>query len=529
MLYRMIRSSQPIQDRIPAAGRARERAAAGCVPFTVMRPVPACAPPAGPLVRRTPLLLLLLAAALLSACQPTPEVEPVAQKDSEALIERVEVAEEGVADMAKAPETRHITRALTEVSQKTGIDITIDADVVLPETDAIPVARVKNGPLDVSVLENIWKTLGNSSGMLTDLPRSYFEEQARMWIEFREEGVLGKYNSFEEMEAAISELLAEAATKPAEPVFSPESPMETIIESVLEDGTPVKYIPSFYGWSDQETVYEMQLSTLGPISFLRNIDDSYSFEEYTAGDSPLDRYLPAIERGEFRVQLPERSIEDAQAYAEQLLAELGIADFTCVVARIAPLIPRFFDEQQDVCPCAYELVFTRQVAGVNVTYNDVKSSGGETKNRSADSPDYTPSWGYEYIKIFVDDAGVFALEFRQPYEVTEIVTERAEILSLEEAVASFERMIGYQYAAYETGEEELCDDAYLCIDEIRLGLTRIAEKNAQQQGYLVPSWTFFGSYDLDGFWPDGEGHHGTEAILIVNALDGSIIDPDRGF
>ena len=454
-------------------------------------------------------ITLLMAFFLLSACQPTPEVEPVAQKDSEALIERVEVAEEGVADMAKAPETRHITRALTEVSQKTGIDITIDADVVLPETDAIPVARVKNGPLDVSVLENIWKTLGNSSGMLTDLPRSYFEEQARMWIEFREEGVLGKYNSFEEMEAAISELLAEAATKPAEPVFSPESPMETIIESVLEDGTPVKYIPSFYGWSDQETVYEMQLSTLGPISFLRNIDDSYSFEEYTAGDSPLDRYLPAIERGEFRVLLPERSIEDAQAYAEQLLVDIGITDFTCVVARIAPLIPRFFDEQQDVCPCAYELVFTRQVAGVNVTYNDVKSSGGETKNRS--------------------DAGVFALEFRQPYEVTEIVTERAEILSLEEAVASFERMIGYQYAAYETGEEELCDDAYLCIDEIRLGLTRIAEKNAQQQGYLVPSWTFFGSYDLDGFWPDGEGHHGTEAILIVNALDGSIIDPDRGF
>ena len=57
----------------------------------------------------------------------------MAQKDSEALIERVEVAEEGVADMAKAPETRNITRALTEVSQKTGIDITIDADVVLPK------------------------------------------------------------------------------------------------------------------------------------------------------------------------------------------------------------------------------------------------------------------------------------------------------------------------------------------------------------------------------------------------------------
>ena len=472
-----------------------------------------------------PFIALLMALSLLSACQPTPEVEPVAQKDSEALIERVEVAEEGVADMAKAPESRHITRELAEVSQKTGIDITIDADVVLPETDAIPVARVQNGELDMSVLENIWKILGNGSGMLEDFPRSYYEGQARMWMEFRENGVLDKYSSFEEMDAAIEELLAEAATKPAEPVFSPESPMETVVESVTEDGTPIKYIPIFYGWSDQETVYEMQLSTLGPISFLRNIDESYIWNEYHFAN-PLDIYLPAIERGEFRVQLPERSIEDAQAYAEQLLADIGITDFACVVARIAPLIPDFFDEQQDVCPCAYELLFTRQVAGVNVTFNDVAASGGISYR---DTPDYTPTWYYEYIQLLVDDAGIFAMEFSQPHEMTEIVTESAEILSLEEAVASFERMIGYQYAAYETGEEEPCDDAYLCIDEIRLGLTRIAEKNAQQQGYLVPSWTFFGSYDLDGFWPDGEGHHGTEAILIVNALDGSIIDPDRGF
>ena len=472
-----------------------------------------------------PFIALLMALSLLSACQPTPEVEPVAQKDSEALIEQVEVAEEGVADMAKAPESRHITRELAEVSQKTGIDITIDADVVLPETDAIPVARVQNGELDMSVLENIWKILGNGSGMLEDFPRSYYEGQARMWMEFRENGVLDKYSSFEEMDAAIEELLAEAATKPAEPVFSPESPMETVVESVTEDGTPIKYIPIFYGWSDQETVYEMQLSTLGPISFLRNIDESYIWNEYHFAN-PLDIYLPAIERGEFRVQLPERSIEDAQAYAEQLLADIGITDFACVVARIAPLIPRFFNEQQDVCPCAYELLFTRQVAGVNVTYNDVTDSGGRLYR---DTPDYTPSWGYERIQLLVDDAGVLYMAYPPLYEVTEIVTERAEILSLEEAVASFEQMIGYQYAAYETGQRELCDDAYLCIDEIRLGLTRIAEKNAQEQGYLVPSWTFFGHYKLIDFWPDGEGHHGTEAILIVNALDGSIIDPDRGF
>ena len=475
------------------------------------------------------LLPLLLAAALLSACQPTPEVEPVAQKDSEALIERVEVAEEDVADMAEAPETRHITRELTEVSQRTGIDITIDADVVLPETDAIPVARVQSGELDMQVMENIWEIVANGSGMLEDFPRSYYEGQASMWMEFRENGVLDKYSSFEEMDAAISELLAEAATKPANPVFFPESPMDVMLTGEKLHDTDMYNCHeghvTFFGLSDQGTVSEVHLDTDWFVEYLRDIDDRYIWNS----SNPLDIYLPAIERGEFKIQLPERSIEDAQAYAEQLLAELGITDFTCVVARIAPLIPRFFNEQQDVCPCAYELLFTRQVAGVNVTYNDVQSSGGELRDRPADSPDYTPIWDYEYIQLFVDDAGVLYMSYNQPHEVTEIVTESAEILSLEEAVASFERMIGYQYAAYETGQRELCDDAYLCIDEIRLGLTRIAEKNAQQQGYLVPSWTFFGSYDLDGFWPDGEGHHGTEAILIVNALDGSIIDPDRGF
>ncbi len=476
-----------------------------------------------------PFIALLMALSLLSACQPTPDVEPVAQKDSEALIERVEVAEEDVADMAEAPESRHITHELTEVSQRTGIDITIDADVVLPETDAIPVARVKDGSLDMSVLENIWKIVANGSGMLEDFPRSYYEGQASMWMEYREAGNLDKYSSFEEMDAAISELLAEAATKSAEPVFFPESPMDVMQTGEKLHDTDMYNCHeghvTFFGLSDQGTVSEVHLDTDWFVEYLRDIDDRYIWNS----SNPLDIYLPAIERGEFKIQLPERSIEDAQAYAEQLLAELGITDFACVVARIAPLIPRFFNEQQDVCPCAYELLFTRQVAGVNVTYNDVQSSGGELRDRPVDSPDYTPIWDYEYIQLFVDDAGVLYMSYNQPHEVTEIVTESAEILSLEEAVASFERMIGYQYAAYETGQRELCDDAYLCIDEIRLGLTRIAEKNAQQQGYLVPSWTFFGSYDLDGFWPDGEGHHGTEAILIVNALDGSIIDPDRGF
>ena len=80
----------------------------------------------------------------------------------------------------------------------------------------------------MSVLENTWKILGDGSGMLEDFPRAHYEGQASMWMEYREAGNLDKYSSFEEMDAAISELLAEAATKPAEPVFFPESPFDVM-------------------------------------------------------------------------------------------------------------------------------------------------------------------------------------------------------------------------------------------------------------------------------------------------------------
>lgn len=248
------------------------------------------------------LLTLFLTALCLPACQPTPEKEPVAQKDTVTLVERLELAEQGISDMAGVPESRHITRALAEVSEKTGIDITIDADVVLPEADAIPVARVQNGQLGIQVVENIWRPIANGSGMLVDFPRSYYEGQARLWKEYREAGNLDKYSSFEEMDAAIAELLAEAATKLAEPVFFPETPMEVLQTGEKQSDTNMYECYAgyvlFFGWSDQGTVSEVQLGTEGLIRYLCDIDMSAS--QFTV--NPLDIYLPAIERGELWLQ-----------------------------------------------------------------------------------------------------------------------------------------------------------------------------------------------------------------------------------
>jgi hypothetical protein len=55
----------------------------------------------------------------------------------------------------------------------------------------------------------------------------------------------------------------------------------------------------------------------------------------------------------------------------------------------------------------------------------------------------------------------------------------------------------------------------------------VQEKGDLEQGYLVPSWTFFGVYDMDA--RGAQGYDGTDPLLTVNALDGTIIDLNVGY
>ena len=473
------------------------------------------------------LLLIVLSLALLAACQPTPEEEYVSHKDTETMLEdAVSDDTATLKEMVNPPESMHVNR--TVETSNTRFRITVDADVVLPDVDRIPVVHVGHGMYDDDTVARILKYVGNDSGAIEQFPKSYYQGLIDYWMDKRERGELDKYGSVEELDKAILELVQKKDAAPDKPVYAAKSPMETVNEAGFIH---------FEGFSDRGTVFMLSVSRMpggdNHIEYRYDLDSAHflDLQIYSIGGNLFDEWLPAIERGEIKLIPPERSEQDARAYAEKLIENLGLSDtFTCVRTRLAPLAANGVltdDMQINGCPACWEVIFTRRVNGVNVTYTDDDFSS-DIDGSWEDSASYAAQWSYERIAVYVDDEGLNGMFLYGPYELLEITTPAAKILSLDEVLPIFDRMMTYKYTEYENRSMNLREDPSVTVTEIRLGLTRVREKNNLGTAYLVPTYTFFGVTEEFKTYP-AHGSAGTEAVLVINAIDGSVIDLGKGY
>jgi hypothetical protein len=132
------------------------------------------------------------------------------------------------------------------------------------------------------------------------------------------------------------------------------------------------------------------------------------------------------------------------------------------------------------------------------------------------------------------DGNLLALGWMAPLKVTETLSENTPLLPVEEIQSIFEQQINRVFA------EERNHDGSLTVDRVQLGLFRIREQNDMDHGLLVPVWYFTGVFEYgaeqaeqhkkDGFreW-ERKYYDNREPLLIINAIDGSIIDPTLGY
>ena len=166
------------------------------------------------------IIALLAALLLLTACQPTPEAAVVVQKDFGQLTEKAKLDESHVPDLLlseslKAPKTLH--KALE--NKQGNVKVYIEADVTVPDAKGLPMIRVGHGSFTRDDIRRFADVLFNGAMPLDPNNKKYtksmIQESIDRLIKMRESGDLDmKYESVEQVDADIAELMAKLETAP---------------------------------------------------------------------------------------------------------------------------------------------------------------------------------------------------------------------------------------------------------------------------------------------------------------------------
>ena len=497
---------------------------------------------------------------LLAACQPTPEVDAVRQKNQGDMIDMARatpVAEETVREPvqvhveAKAPDFRalydipeHLTRELTGADGR--LVVHIDADVKVP-TKAMPIVRVH--PIDFSqeFVFQLWDKLVGDTEMYIDSDertKEVIEKQMEYYLSIAngeyDNGMETPEEAREELQRLQEEYLTAPEGKP------PERADGTLqeLEVTSEEGAH---------WASYTRVEAYDPKTYKSFRIRNNCDNDKlikgkgeglpvtrgAFLSYSSSGNTPHPYDPRERYPRIWVNrddpLPEgvdqflkTTPKEAWVKAESILKEIGLSNtFQVAAVRLMPDVEWEVDPlgktiTKEIKGYAYQAHFSRMVRGVPC------NSTQRFSIYLFSFQDLTaPSWQPEQMELWFDDDPDYSFSWSSPQETDEVLVEDSTLLPFGTILETVEKRLPLlldQYARDDRlGEEGLTVD----INRVDLGLWRIREKDSVETGLLVPAWCFY--LDMDIHTEDYDGGRRPEDLLIVNAVNGTLIDPWNGY
>ena len=520
-------------------------------------------------MRRTCIFILTILL-ICVGCQPTPEIPFVIGKDNEQLIEKAmetgepEKAGGGLYEALGCPRT-YVVDMRNEAAR---VHIRGEAKLILPEVDALPLLYVQAARFDQERVYAFFRALTDGVQMYdipTATPKAVIEKRIRaaqaeldqlvvargeddIRVQFKRDEITSLQKAYQDAPETVSLTINDGTLKPYTMTFLGKNRgTATAVDAVSdpfgddagrwfavnndadyadagnytfidEDGNEQSFTPS----SGSNLMYAaksgVMVGTYSGGTILADATAASLTGEPAAfpEDCTIQGYL---EPEALHLSLTPA---DARRQAEELMTACGVTDMA--VDGVYLLSDRqeiYGAEYWDPADLAelrakpehqvYAVRFLRRAAGV-----PVESFFGMSQVKVDDSG-YGPEWQYEVLEVAVDDGGIQAVHWTGPLAIEEMVTDRAALLPFEDVRSIFEKMLPIVYANY--GADRDWD---IEIREVRLCLWRIFDKNSFTRGILVPAWCFYGAVD---------GRAGTEfqPLLIVNGVDGSIINPLQGY
>ncbi len=482
---------------------------------------------------------------LLMGCQPTPTVETVPPKDFDALIEKAQTSPATV-QVTLVPEAEEIPATAAVASDRFQMEfygnteafhVVVDAEVVRPE-GPLPIVEVNPGDFDDESAQSFFDVLTEGYTLYTaeELEtKASLEKEILEMQQFIDDGLPGYGGPASKKKDEIKHWKNELEKLKQRYLTARDEPGTPATKVQLTWREPAKYDTQTAGAflvqsADRKQTFQVRTNAQGAHG-KRNFDSKQAVVMFYNDAALPENVIRAFYQSDAiqdRDAVPAGSglsvtPREAQEQAEALVNRLGLTDFAVQDMRLTHA-PEEADGLIGVPCCLYTVSFVRMVNGIPVIRPTNESSSG-------DEAEPRPAWTYETLSMTFHDTDLYGFVYGGPLVPGKTLVEDAQLMSFDAVMERFDQMVRVKY------EGMMADPGWggiqsmeVRVDQIELSLERIAQPDNINGGLLVPVWSFYGSIlctrPQDSF---NHAYDPTMPFLTLNAVDGTLIDPMKGY
>ena len=498
--------------------------------------------------------ILLVAAFLTSGCASAQAADAAGQKNTDQIVMIATTGMKPAVDQAPAasqsPESTATdapaasplyeklgapTRYEVELTPSTDkLVITVDANVILPNVEAIPTVRIQARDFTQEEVTKFFQAFCGDTVMYKARTEETRAEIQQRIDEFTEELKTATGARKDKVQDNIAYYQKEYEKAP-----------ETIVDEVT-DGTLYEeqlgiqeYLAKYMKLSAREfpaTENDGQSFGASNNYYEKNTKTGYDFtigagigySRHSIWGSLL-RVNP-IEFLFDESAVPEAAIgelkmtpHEARTLVESFWKEHGFTDMAVSGVYLASNTSRENMELRsyDLCGERHVYIVTcgKSVNGMVPLSNDAIWDG--------------QPWANECCCFTIDDEGIQQFRWGSPNTYLETVTSDTAMLPFAQIDEVFRKMMLVKYESEASGNAT-CQLFSYHVDRVSLEWQRMIEQGSSDTGLMIPVWNFYGTFDYqytDGFHTDSNTI--TQGfplpLLSINAIDGSVIDPREGY
>lgn len=441
-------------------------------------------------------LFLILCFTLLSCCKSL-SGDLLNQKKDARKVNKT--GSGSIRELVKAPDIDKFEL----VSKDSSIKINVDAKVVVPVADAIPVVKIKNRDLSKLDLEAISKYFfrGEEYRYARELSELSKSELAEMIKE--QKRLMKEENAYEgataeqkqENKKIIQDYLKELEKNYEK---APETTEAIPIEYKLKD--------------ENDNILGEKVK-----SFLIESVKKGSAKNFTVSSSKYRNTVAYFSEGKmgifsgyfegYRNQCKYSEAEVKQQ-CEDILKLLGVQGEYKLV-RFVPTIG--YDQERMKTQNfynGYEVIYKKIINDVVETYD---TTSIESKDeQSEDERSYCPKQ-YENMEFLFGMDGLCYFAWNEPMKVEKVIKKKVDLITYADVIKIFKKkMLSSK------------EDIEINIKEIKLGLMRVKNKNKNEEYLMIPVWDFYEDRSI-------ESKEGESSCFTINAMNGNIIDRSLGY